>query len=142
MKICPKCNASLDDSSEICYNCNYTLEKKEVSFKEPTQTTNKCPKCNAEIEPGFDVCWNCNFSFSDEQILEFQEVTEKSSPINCIRCQNTMEYSGQMVFKKENNQKIFEEYFETSDEENPLTMLTCPKCGKVEFFSTQILNNL
>ena len=49
MKNCPNCNAEVDDSFELCWNCNYSFTEKEIvqikDFTEGTRDIN-CLRCN------------------------------------------------------------------------------------------------
>jgi len=54
MKNCPKCNSELEDSFEICWNCNYSLaDNKVVEFEETadnTKTKNiNCIRCDVPL---------------------------------------------------------------------------------------------
>lgn len=49
MKICPKCNAEIEENFEICWNCNYSLtEEKGIEFKDNIPEAKKinCLRCN------------------------------------------------------------------------------------------------
>ena len=44
---CPKCNAQVDTTAEVCPNCGLDL-------------SGKCPQCRAQLPDGADRCPNCD----------------------------------------------------------------------------------
>jgi Zn finger protein HypA/HybF involved in hydrogenase expression len=94
-----------------------------------------CPKCHEEVEPGFEICWNCNYSFTEEQIINFKEMSPEGKAIDCLRCQIRMIYSGKYKFHEVPNIGVFGSLFEAFENKEVFDLYLCPKCGKVEFFS-------
>jgi Zn finger protein HypA/HybF involved in hydrogenase expression len=53
MKTCPNCNAEIEDSFEICWNCNYsTTENKIIDFIDEQAVNKKdinCLRCDVKL---------------------------------------------------------------------------------------------
>ena len=86
-----------------------------------------CPNCQSEVEDSFDLCWNCNYSFSENQVVEIKEFVKGSRELECLRCTEPMNYSGNFRFHEGFLTGVF-----TNKES--FDLYVCPKCGKVEFF--------
>jgi Zn finger protein HypA/HybF involved in hydrogenase expression len=93
-----------------------------------------CPKCHEEVEPGFEVCWNCNYSFTEEQIIQFKELSPEGKAIDCLRCQVRMNYTGNYKFHEGPHLGYWGNFFEAFENKESFDLYVCPKCGKVEFF--------
>ena len=40
-----------------------------------------CPNCNSEVEDLFDLCQNCNYSFTENKIVEFEDLEKISGGV-------------------------------------------------------------
>jgi len=53
MKICPNCNAEIEDNFEICWNCGYSLtENRIINFEQeslPNKRGIECLRCNVKL---------------------------------------------------------------------------------------------
>lgn len=96
-----------------------------------------CPKCHEEVEDSFEICWNCNYSFPDDMILEIPQEGEGEHPIDCLRCEVKMRYSGKYKFHEGMNTGLFGNLFEIFQNREAFDLYVCPECGKVEFFVPQ-----
>lgn len=99
-----------------------------------------CPNCNAEIEDNFDICWNCNYSLTENKIVEFKDLNQGNREIDCLRCNTGMVFSGNFKFHEGANPGFFGNIFEAFVNRESFDIYVCPKCGKVEFFTPQHLN--
>jgi len=99
-----------------------------------------CPNCNSEVEDLFDLCWNCNYSFTENKIVEFEDLekNEKIKKIDCLRCKVPLTYSGNFKFHEGTRFGIFGNLLEAFTNRESFDLYLCPKCGKVEFFSPLI----
>ncbi len=97
-----------------------------------------CPNCNAEREDGFELCWNCGYSFTEKKIIEIDniETDGKGKKINCLRCKTAMLYSGNYKFHEGMPTGFFGAIGELFINRESFDLYLCPKCGKVEFFSS------
>ena len=95
-----------------------------------------CPHCHSEVEDNFDLCWNCNYSFTDLQVVEINEVPHENREINCLRCHVKMHYSGEYKFHEGTRTGMFGNLFELLTNREKFELYICPRCGKVEFFTT------
>ncbi len=94
-----------------------------------------CPNCNEEVEEHFDLCWNCSYSFSENEVVELNDVPERKLLIDCLRCKVKMKYSGVYKFHEGARTGILGSAFEIFQNREVFDLYLCPKCGKVEFFS-------
>lgn len=50
MKICPNCNAEVEDHFELCWNCNYSFEVCCVAkIKDERESDLKCLRCGTPL---------------------------------------------------------------------------------------------
>ena len=52
MKNCPKCNAEMEDSFDVCWQCNFSIsENKIIEFEETVAGTRKldCLRCKVPL---------------------------------------------------------------------------------------------
>jgi len=97
-----------------------------------------CPNCHEEIEDNFDVCWNCNYSLTENKVIEFDDPTiQVTRKIKCLRCDGAMLYSGNFKFHEGSRYGVFGNLLEIFENRETFDLYVCPKCGKVEFFTTQ-----
>lgn len=95
-----------------------------------------CPNCNAEVENSFELCWNCNYSFTEERIIQNEEIYEEGTrDIDCIRCNVRMIYTGQYKFHEGAPIGVLGNFFEWFVNRQPFDIYVCPKCGKAELFT-------
>ncbi|MDR2955709.1 MAG: hypothetical protein LBV43_11570 [Prevotella sp.] len=99
-----------------------------------------CPKCNAEVEDGFEICWNCNYSFTENRVIEFQDIYENGKDINCLRCDVRLVYSGNYKFHEGSRIGVLGNLLEVFVNRESFDLYICPKCGKVEFYAPTITN--
>ena len=73
-----------------------------------------CPNCKSEVEDNFNLCWNCNYSFSENKVVEFEDVDDKQSvkEIDCLRCKVPLAFSGNFKFHEGTRFGIFGNLFE------------------------------
>lgn len=94
-----------------------------------------CPNCHEEVEDSFEICWNCNYGFSERKVIGLLQEEKKECPINCLRCDIEMQYSGEFRFHEGRNIGVFGNLFEMFQNREAFDLYVCPKCGKVEFFT-------
>ena len=99
-----------------------------------------CPNCKSEVEDNFNLCWNCNYSFSENKVVEFEDIEDKQSvkEIDCLRCKVPLGFSGNFKFHEGTRFGVFGNVFEAFTNRESFDLYICPKCGKVEFFSPEI----
>ncbi|MBD1582740.1 hypothetical protein [Pseudoalteromonas sp. S16_S37] len=91
----------------------------------------QCQNCNTTIDDDeFEVCWCCN--------LEKGKMAEDSvpcnSPLECTRCQTTLDFIGTKNFHEGTRWGVLGELGELFVNKENLDMYACKSCGKVEFF--------
>ncbi len=96
-----------------------------------------CPLCNAEVEENFEICWNCNYSFTENRIIEFQEMPIGDRDVDCVHCQVKLMYSGNYKFHEGARLGVFGNLLEAFVNRMSFDIYVCPKCGKVEFYVPQ-----
>ena len=64
MKYCPNCNAEVEDSFQLCWNCNYSFtEKQVVDIAEPSlqgKRDMRCLRC-----PDVGMIFSGNYKFHE-----------------------------------------------------------------------------
>ncbi len=98
-----------------------------------------CPNCKAEILENFEICWNCNFSLKENKIIDFKEESFEGlnkREIDCLRCKIPMVYSGEYKFHEGTRIGALGSLFELFVNRESFDLYLCPKCGKIEFFTT------
>ncbi len=93
-----------------------------------------CPNCNAEIEAGFEMCWKCNYSFSQQKVLDVQDLSKIKKQINCLRCEVPMVFAGLYKFHEGPKLGVLGNLFEFFVNQAAFDVYACADCGKVEFF--------
>lgn len=73
MKMCPKCNAQLDDDAVFCTGCGVKIEGKATE-----QTPDICQHCGNPLPVGTRFCTNCGTPVSDISRLQSQRVEGKA----------------------------------------------------------------
>lgn len=96
-----------------------------------------CPNCNADIEEGFELCWNCNYSFTENEIIDINEISEVDKNINCLRCDIKLIYSGNYKFHEGAKFGLLGNLLEAFVNRESFDIYICPKCGKAEFYIPQ-----
>ncbi|MGR4858314.1 hypothetical protein ABLT32_04405 [Bacteroides pyogenes] len=78
MKICPICHEEVEDSFEICWNCNYSFPEGaiiELPEGEDGGRSLDCLRCHTPVATSFmkvfrRVCWaTCSKSFRTKRLL-------------------------------------------------------------------------
>ena len=96
----------------------------------------KCPNCNADVEENFELCWSCNYSFTEKRVLDIKDIQAKGSrDVSCLRCDVEMIYSGIYKFHEGKRLGAAGNLLELFVNREEFELYTCPKCGKVEFFT-------
>ena len=103
-----------------------------------------CGKCGEEVEDTLDLCWNCQASRSGraslgstaERIVDHAATVanRKFKPMNCLRCNQRIEYIGAKEFHEGANWGVLGDLAEVFVGHETLEMYHCPQCGHVEFF--------
>ncbi len=66
IKVCPNCQATLEDNQCFCANCGAKIGS-ELNPEVLEEQFNKCPNCNADIEKSNVFCTNCGFKLKTEE---------------------------------------------------------------------------
>ena len=98
-----------------------------------------CPNCKAEVEENFELCWNCNYSFTEQKVIDIDDLTVKKKEVDCLRCGVQLVFTGEYKFHEGPKLGIMGNIFEEFVNRETFDLYICPKCGKVEFFAP--LNN-
>lgn len=101
-----------------------------------------CPHCNSEVEDNFEICWNCSYSFSENRVIEFEDVEANQNirKIDCLRCKVPLKFSGNFKFHEGTRLGVFGNMFEAFTNRESFDLYICPQCGKVEFFVPLVLS--
>ena len=75
-KVCPSCNALVNDLDEFCIKCG---EKIEIA-KNVIVMNYTCPKCKRKLPPGNNFCINCG------QSVEISQAEVNKTPLKCATC--------------------------------------------------------
>lgn len=141
MKNCPKCNSSVDDNFDVCWNCQYSFNDDRIL--EDSNFSEVCPKCNASIESESQSCSNCGYDFRTIKYdFEKSPQSDKSSEIqtdyfkkfDCLRCKIPMDYKGNYRFHEGLRFGVLGNFFELFVNKESFDLYICPTCGKIEFF--------
>lgn len=65
-RLCPNCQAPLDDDQYFCTNCGTKISN-EYEAEIADEQFNRCPNCDAEIDAYSVFCTNCGFKLIDEE---------------------------------------------------------------------------
>jgi len=92
MKNCPKCNSELEDSFEICWNCNYTLpEDTDKESADDSQSKNEvkieCLRCKVPL------AFSGNYNFQTVLNLGFFNNRESFDLYICPKCRKVEFFS-------------------------------------------------
>jgi len=92
MKKCPKCNSEVENSFEICWNCNYTFpEEPNVELEDISRSNNetdiKCIRCNVPL------IYNGNFKFQTGVFMGILTQRESLDLYTCPKCRKVEFYS-------------------------------------------------
>ena len=134
MRICPNCNAEVEDNFDLCWNCQYCFNAEKVLDDSDFKLI--CPGCNREIETSQNYCHHCQY---DLKVLNEQNDPPAQFPkhIECLRCNVQLEYQGNFKFHETSTGKLdnLSELFTNRDS---FDLYCCPICGKVEFFLPEV----
>lgn len=96
----------------------------------------ECPNCREEMEDSYDLCWNCNYSIIEKKVVKITETEEGDRDINCIRCNIPLKYAGKYKFHEGGTPGFFGNFFELFVNRESFELYVCPRCGKVEFYTS------
>ena len=134
MRICPNCNAEVDDNFDMCWNCQYSFSNKKVIDNSEFKLI--CPGCNAEIESSLNYCPNCHYDL--KEIDDLNDTPSKfPKHIDCLRCNVQHEYQGNFKFQ-ETKVGALDNLSELFMNRESFDLYCCPVCGKVEFFLPEV----
>jgi hypothetical protein len=131
MKQCPKCNAEVDDSYDLCWNCQYSFSENKVLDNSDFDIV--CPKCNTKVGPHEFYCPNCFFNLNQLEKKEGMN-GNKSANFSCLRCNVMLDYKGIFEFHEGPHVGALGSFFELLENKESFALYVCPHCGKVEFF--------
>jgi len=131
MKICPKCNAEVDDHFDLCWNCQYSFVDDQIIGEHDFQLL--CPKCNLEVDRHSSFCPHCHCRLGEAQKAAREKVTGPRN-IDCLRCSVRMQYQGNFRFHEGTRIGALGDLFELFTNREVFDLYCCPNCGKVEFF--------
>ena len=106
-----------------------------------------CSSCGETVEDHFELCWNCQATKSGRRPvseLEAEDIGEdrararinkKYKPMNCLRCDSTLEHAGTKKFHLGPNLGVLGDWGELLVGRESLDMYVCSQCGHVEFFT-------
>jgi hypothetical protein len=104
-----------------------------------------CVNCGESVEDNFTQCWNCltdkdgllpegDHSIHETLAAENRAIApERPGSIDCLRCGNTLEYTGTMRFSHSPAWVTGEIRF--IEVHRDLEMYVCGRCGHVEFLA-------
>ena len=134
MRICPNCNAEVENNFDLCWNCQYSFAAKKIL--DDSDFNLICPGCNREIESSLDYCPHCQYNL--KELNEQNDTTTKfPKHIDCLRCNTELEYQGNFKFNETRvaASDILSELFANKES---FELYCCPICGKVEFFLPEV----
>ena len=94
-----------------------------------------CPQCNEEVEDSFEICWNCNYSFTENRVIEPEEMPFGNRSLECTHCHVKLVFSGNYKFHEGTRLGVLGNIFEAFVNRESFDIYVCPKCGKVEFYT-------
>ncbi len=136
MKICPNCNAEVDDHFELCWNCQYNFSDGNVV--NDSEFVEVCPVCNAEVNAYLHFCPYCKADLKSGTEAGSQGVPGPVKQIDCLRCKVPMSFSGNFRFHEGTRMGAMGNLFELFTNRESFDLYFCPQCGKVEFFLPEI----
>jgi primosomal protein N' len=93
-----------------------------------------CKQCGEQIEDQFDSCWKCAGQTADSKSGEVGVAAasdKQPEPIQCPRCQIDLEPKGRKRFYEA-------EWTDLTMHHLHFDIFVCPRCGRTEFFSAGI----
>ena len=125
MKICPNCKSEVDESFDMCWNCQYSFDENRIIDK--TEFKDLCPNCNTEVNADMEFCPNCSQKIGIYSKGLDGELPDSARKIDCLRCKLPMLYKGNTEFGDSG-------FFELFPNKETFELFYCPQCGKVELF--------
>jgi predicted amidophosphoribosyltransferase len=131
MKICPECHAEVEETFNVCWNCQYSFDVRRKLKTDDFRLV--CPECNTEIHPSVNVCPNC-FHRLDEMSQHFESSQPGGRSISCFHCHVPMKYLGNVGFHPGTPAGAPNEPSSLSPCPDSLEVYCCNSCGRVEFY--------
>jgi predicted amidophosphoribosyltransferase len=131
MKICPECHAEVEETFNICWNCQYSFDERRKLKIDDFRLI--CPECNAEIHPSVKVCPNC-FHRLDDMPQHFESSQPGGRSIACFHCHDSMKYLGNVGFHPGIPDGAPNNLSSLSPCPDSLEVYWCSNCGRVEFY--------
>ncbi len=129
MKICPECHAEVEESFNVCWNCQYSFEERRKL--KPDDFMLVCPECQSEVQASVKVCPRC-FHRLDEMPNQAEAPRSGERSFVCIRCGVPMKYIGNVRFHPGIPDSAAVDPFSLNAYPDSLEVYHCSNCGKVE----------
>lgn len=138
MKICPRCKSEVEDNFDMCWSCQYSFPEDRV-FKE-SDFELQCPACNTVIDQNLKFCPVCNHDLNSISENNHNLNSGRVAEIDCLRCKIPMINNVNSNLHEGSGIGAIGELLELVSNRESFDVYFCPKCGKVEFFLSNVGN--